>query len=149
MQNQVKNCYNNAISKGAYPKNIYIGSNADEYWAESTQAWFEATVRTDVTGGVRTKHELAERDPELAKVMLRVYGGNTWVYPDSAPKKFRAQPPNCTRVPPAEIARRLGVPAPAAPLMPPQVASAMHDARAKAHIGKRIAEKVWGFVKTH
>jgi hypothetical protein len=25
--------------------------NEEEYWAEGTQAWFEATIRRDVTSG--------------------------------------------------------------------------------------------------
>ena len=50
---------------------------------KSTQAWFEATVRTDVTDGLRTRWQLAERDPELAVLMLRVYGRNEWLYSDT------------------------------------------------------------------
>ena len=28
------------------PPDIYMMENADEYWAEGTQSWFDATVRT-------------------------------------------------------------------------------------------------------
>lgn len=82
-------------------------SNKQEFFAEATQAWFEATVRTDVTSGLRTKHELYQRDPELAAFMLRVYGSNDWVYPDTAPGKLRGQAPRGTRVTTAEIQKRL------------------------------------------
>jgi hypothetical protein len=164
VQKEVETCYDNIMAKGVYDKDAYIAKNKDEYWAESTQAWFEATVRTDVTCGIRTKHELAERDPELAKLMLRIYGANTWIYPDTAPNKFRGKPPACTRVPPAQIAQRLGVPAPPVrsgrrvPVVVHvargtigktigRVPGVQPVARGGVHIGKKIAGKIWNFIK--
>jgi len=50
----------------------YMMENADEYWAEATQAWFGATVRTDVNSGINTRSLLQERDPELAQLLAQV-----------------------------------------------------------------------------
>ena len=38
--------YDEAVRSGSYQRHIYMMENADEYWAEATQAWFDATVRT-------------------------------------------------------------------------------------------------------
>ena len=38
--------YEEAKQSGLYQKHIYMMANADEYWAEATQSWFDATVRT-------------------------------------------------------------------------------------------------------
>lgn len=46
--------------------------NADEYFAEASQAWFGATVRTDVNSGAHTRRLLQERDPGLAELLLQV-----------------------------------------------------------------------------
>lgn len=38
--------FEEARKSGLYQKHIYMMENADEYWAEATQSWFDATVRT-------------------------------------------------------------------------------------------------------
>ena len=38
--------YEEAKQLGLYQKHIYMMANADEYWAEATQSWFDATART-------------------------------------------------------------------------------------------------------
>jgi len=43
----------------AHPAGCYAISNADEYWAEGTQAWFEATIRT---GGFSLLYQCAQAD---------------------------------------------------------------------------------------
>ena len=40
--------YQEAKQAGLYQSDIYMMENADEYWAEATQSWFDATVRTGV-----------------------------------------------------------------------------------------------------
>lgn len=107
VQAEVKQLHSDARASGRWDNSAYIMSNAQEFFAEATQAWFEATVRTDVTSGLRTKHELHRRDPALAAFMLRVYGGNDWVFPDTAPGRFSRAPPKCARVATGEIRRRL------------------------------------------
>ena len=63
----------------------YMLSNADEYWAEGTQAWFEATVRMDVTAEMKTRVAVKERDPMLAVLLERVWGDGSWRYLHTAP----------------------------------------------------------------
>jgi len=81
--------FESAIEKGIYCKGSYIASNAEEYWAESSQAWFHATVRTDVTSGLTTRRAVRKRDPMLATILLDVYGDGSWRYLQTAPRKFR------------------------------------------------------------
>ena len=42
----IRGAYEEAKQSGLYQKHIYMMANADEYWAEATQSWFDATVRT-------------------------------------------------------------------------------------------------------
>ena len=41
--------YQEAAHSGLYQMHIYMMANADEYWAEATQSWFDATIRTGNT----------------------------------------------------------------------------------------------------
>lgn len=89
--------------------------NSEEFWAETSQAWFEATLREDVTSGLRTKQQILEREPELAQLMLRVYGDTDWLYCDSAHRQLycksggRKPPEKVQRVPVMRIKEQLGV----------------------------------------
>jgi hypothetical protein len=71
---------------------------------------FEATVRTDVTSSLRTRQEVLNREPDLAKLMLWVYGGTDWLYPDSAPGPLsggQAPPLRMRRVPVQQLKMQL------------------------------------------
>ncbi len=46
--------------------------NADEYWAEGTQSWFDATIRTDVNDGHNTREKLKRHDPWLSDILAEV-----------------------------------------------------------------------------
>lgn len=48
--------------------------NADEYWAEGVQTWFDATVRTDVNSGINTRDKLKAHDPGFAALLAEVGG---------------------------------------------------------------------------
>ena len=63
-----------------YPAGSYIASNSKEMWAEGSQIWFEATRRTDVTGGVTSRQQLRVHDPRLAALLASVYGDGGWRY---------------------------------------------------------------------
>ena len=54
----VRLCHAEAMRRGLYDSGCYMGSCADEYWAEATQSWFDATVRTDVNCGVNTREKI-------------------------------------------------------------------------------------------
>jgi hypothetical protein len=77
--------YKEAFEGNLYSRTSYVMSNAEEYFAEMSQAWFEATVRTDVTSGVITRNDLKKRDPRLAKLMRSIWGNGRWRYLDDAP----------------------------------------------------------------
>ena len=70
----LESSYQNAVRKGLYPMGVYMMANSHEYWAEGTQAWFDATIRRDVNGGFDTRTSLKTHDPRLAMVLVRVYG---------------------------------------------------------------------------
>lgn len=66
--------WSNAQQQAIYPTSSYIGSSEAEYWAESVQAWFGATLRTDyATDGVKRRRDVKERDPTLAKVLKDIF----------------------------------------------------------------------------
>lgn len=51
-----------------------------EYWAEGTQAWFNASIRDDVNDGINTREKLWKHDPDLSALLKEVYGKNKWRY---------------------------------------------------------------------
>jgi hypothetical protein len=46
--------------------------NADEYWAEGCQSWFDATIRTDVNSGINTRDKLKAHDTHFAQLLEKV-----------------------------------------------------------------------------
>lgn len=88
LREAIVEAYRAARESGAYNNSSYIMANESEYWAEASQAWFNATVRTDVTSGLTTREALKARDPRLAAVMARVWGDGAWRYPLTAPCPF-------------------------------------------------------------
>ncbi|MCX6130848.1 MAG: hypothetical protein NTX25_17550 [Proteobacteria bacterium] len=65
--------YANALAKNLYNAEIYMMRNSQEYWAEATQSWYGKTMRVDVNDGYNTAAKLKEHDPDLAKVLSKVY----------------------------------------------------------------------------
>ncbi|KAG2498106.1 hypothetical protein HYH03_003864 [Edaphochlamys debaryana] len=117
----IKQLYDAAYRAGLYDREAYIMENEDEYWAEGTQAWFHATIRTDVTGGVTTRDKLKARDPGLAAMMARAYGDGPWRYPHDSPGQFRERSPSRTADPAASSATAPGVSASVFPEEPSSV----------------------------
>eukprot|EP00775_Hariotina_reticulata_P012948 gene12948-13076_t len=85
----VQGLYRAAWQQRLYDRGCYMMDNADEYWAEATQAWFGATVRTDVNSGINTRSLLQQRDPGLAQLLAQVYGTGHWQYTDTSPGEFQ------------------------------------------------------------
>ena len=79
----VRLCHDDAVSRGLYPPRCYMASNADEYWAEGTQSWFDATVRRDVNGGIDSRERLRAHDPALALLLRHAYGHAAWRYAEA------------------------------------------------------------------
>jgi len=48
--------------------------NADEYFAEGCQTWFDATARSDVNSGINTREKLKAHDPGFAELLAEVRG---------------------------------------------------------------------------
>ena len=71
----------------------YAGTNAEEYWAEGSQTWFEAN-RPTVTENIepQTRAALRTYDPALARLLAEVYGEDAWRYrvPAARPPSERA-----------------------------------------------------------
>jgi hypothetical protein len=71
---ELEQAYAAAVAKGLW-KDEYAATNADEYWAEGTQFWFDSN-RLAVFGGRRILNhtDLAAYDPRLYAALGRVYG---------------------------------------------------------------------------
>lgn len=80
--------YQDAKRRKLYNKDAYVSANSEEYFAECSQAWFDATIREDATDGVNTREKLKKRDPLMATIMVAVWGDNSWRYPQTAPAEF-------------------------------------------------------------
>lgn len=64
-------------------------STLRRYWAEGTQAWFNGTLRTDVTSGLTSREALQALDRPLADCMAAVWGTGPWRYTTTAPRPFK------------------------------------------------------------
>jgi hypothetical protein len=73
--------YKDALSKGLY-KNTYAATNADEYWAEGVQDWFDANQTSTPANGIHneigTRDQLKRYDPALAALLGKVYPDDDW-----------------------------------------------------------------------
>jgi hypothetical protein len=76
---RVDQAYRNAIAAGKW-KNTYAGSNANEYWAEGVQDWFDANLWTTKPNGIHneihTRDQLRTYDPELYSLLSQVFPSN-------------------------------------------------------------------------
>ncbi|KAL1504148.1 hypothetical protein AB1Y20_010557 [Prymnesium parvum] len=90
-RNLVRICHDQALASGLYSADCYMSSCADEYWAEGTQSWFNATVRTDVNCGINTREKLRRHDPALALLLLGAYGDGEWRFTDTLPEQTRSK----------------------------------------------------------
>jgi|CXWL01.1.fsa_nt_gi hypothetical protein len=58
--------------------NTYASENAQEYWAEGVQSWFDANLEgpqggNGIHNSINTRSELKHYDPELAKLIREVF----------------------------------------------------------------------------
>ena len=67
-----------ALGRRLYSRESYMGSCAEEYWAEGTQSWFDATARYDVNETLNTRARLRRHDPQLAALLRAAYGDGAW-----------------------------------------------------------------------
>lgn len=77
---RLKAAYEAALAAGKW-KDTYAATNPSEYWAEGVQSWFDCNQsKNPVHNGVRTREQLTEYDPELAKLLASVFTHNEWRY---------------------------------------------------------------------
>lgn len=88
----VHDAYKAARAANLYDSACYMASNADEYWAEGAQAWFDATLRSDVNSGINTRAKLKAHDPALAALLAQVFGDGPWRYGHTSAGQFGDTP---------------------------------------------------------
>jgi cyclophilin family peptidyl-prolyl cis-trans isomerase len=77
---RLKKAYRLATENGLWA-GTYAGTNAEEYFAEGTQSWFDDNRENDALHNqVNTRAELLEYDPALAELCNEVYGDREWRY---------------------------------------------------------------------
>jgi len=73
--------FDRAMEKGLW-KDTYAATNSKEYWAEGVQSFFDSNRQADPPDGIHnsvdTREELAEYDPELAKLISRIFRDDPW-----------------------------------------------------------------------
>ena len=78
IRKSIKRAYTKAIKAGKY-KGAYAATKVEEYWAEGTQAWFEVAFRDPENKTyIKNRKELQKYDPDLAKILKRIYGRYGW-----------------------------------------------------------------------
>tara|TARA_R110002072_G_scaffold291959_1_gene460314 strand:- start:5966 stop:6868 length:903 start_codon:yes stop_codon:yes gene_type:complete len=86
---RLQDAYRSAIKAGLW-KGKYAGSNADEYWAEGVQSWFDDNRPPDHDHNhVNTRKELQAYDPTLAKLVEEVFGRRDWRYQKPADRPMQ------------------------------------------------------------
>lgn len=84
--------YVRAIAAGLW-EGTYAATDADEYWAEAVQSWFDTNREPDADHNhVNTREELKAYDPALAALVAEVFGDGPWRYrkPADRPEAGRA-----------------------------------------------------------
>jgi cyclophilin family peptidyl-prolyl cis-trans isomerase len=76
-----------ALDRGLW-KDTYAATNHSEYWAEGVQCWFDDNAAPDALhNNVRTRGQLKDYDPALAKLCQEVFGDKEWRYLRPAARK--------------------------------------------------------------
>jgi len=82
--------YAGAMARGLFT-NTYAATNADEYWAEGVQDWFDANLTAKPANGIHneigTRAALKTYDPALARLLERVFGNDEWRWRQGPAKK--------------------------------------------------------------
>jgi len=79
-RDKLQAAYQHAKSADLF-KGFYAGDNADEYWAEGVQSYFNANGNAGPGGKViATREDLQEYDPQLATLIASVFPNHEWRY---------------------------------------------------------------------
>lgn len=83
MQTRLDQAYADAMSAGRFA-NTYAAENADEYFAEGVQDWFDTNITVDppngIHGPIHTRAQLKAYDPALATLIAEIFGDTAWRY---------------------------------------------------------------------
>jgi len=86
---RVRESWKIALEKGLWNR-TYAGSNAEEYWAEGVQSWFDANRRVDAPDGIHNdigrRADLKAYDPTLAALLAEVFADDDWRWVDPQPR---------------------------------------------------------------
>ncbi len=81
---RLKEVYRSAMRDGLWSK-TYAASNAEEYWAEGVQDWFDTNQKSDPPNGIHnaihTREQLRKYDPKLARLIESVFRDDAWRCP--------------------------------------------------------------------
>jgi hypothetical protein len=85
LQNQIKAAFENATKTGLW-SNTYAATNEFEYFAETSQSWFDNNPTGPRGGdGIHNQYNsrvlLKAHDPQMAAVLQQVYGDGAWRLP--------------------------------------------------------------------
>jgi peptidyl-prolyl cis-trans isomerase A (cyclophilin A) len=77
---RLREAHHSATNRALW-KGTYAAVNANEYWAEGAQSWFDDNRENDsLHNHVNTRAELKEYDPGLAALCAEVFGDLPWRY---------------------------------------------------------------------
>jgi hypothetical protein len=83
MRTRLDAAFQAAMAAGRFA-NTYAATNADEYWAEGVQDWFDTNLSATPSNGIHneihTRAGLKTYDIELAKLIGEVFGDRAWRY---------------------------------------------------------------------
>jgi hypothetical protein len=78
---RLKKLFEQARQRGLWQR-TYAATNHKEYWAEGVQSYFDCNLQADPPDGnhnhVRTREQLREYDPDLARLIAEVFRNNPW-----------------------------------------------------------------------
>ena len=78
-EDALRRAFEHARSQGLW-KGTYASTSPEEYWAEGAQSWFDRNRSADPPDGVHnsiaTRERLRAHDPELARLLERVFGAD-------------------------------------------------------------------------
>ena len=81
-----------AVFNQSRPNNpVYASTDEQEYWAEGAQAWFDHAVPSN-SGGLSVRDDVKQKDPQLAALLVEVYGDGPWRYHKTTAKNSDGTP---------------------------------------------------------
>ena len=81
---RLEQAYTTAMAKGLWQR-TYAAQDMHEYWAEGVQDWFDCNIEKTPPNGIHneinTRKEIKQYDPELAAILMQVFGDKAVTLP--------------------------------------------------------------------